>query len=160
MNERVVLSKKSWVAYIKNFFIFFMIIMTIPVVISVSRYMSTLEIPYLILIPPFIFFVFIYSIKVMSLKSYTLYYDNDGVWMYCGILPWTKDSRGTKWRDLEAATYFPNFFSWMTRSYTIRISQRYTQNTDIRYCDMRNGRTSAAIINGKHKEFIDNKMLS
>ncbi|MCV5179743.1 hypothetical protein OFC21_30430, partial [Escherichia coli] len=62
--------------------------------------------------------------RILFLKSVRLYTDDIGVWIFRGILPWSKGVRGVKWRDIEDAMYYTGFFSWMFRSYTVRIGHR------------------------------------
>lgn len=65
--------------------------------------------------------------RILLLKSVHLYTDDVGVWLFRGILPWSKGVRGFKWRDIEDAMYYTGFLSWMFRSYTARIGHRFTR---------------------------------
>jgi hypothetical protein len=69
--------------------------------------------------------------KIMSLRAYHLYYDEMGVWLYSGILPWNKGVRGVKWRDLDDATYIRSLGSWLLKSYNIRIGHRFTRSNEL-----------------------------
>ena len=67
----------------------------------------------------------------MELRSVRLYGDSDGVWVARGILPWTKGLHGVKWRDLDEAVYFQSFFSWLSKSFRMRIGHRFTKSSEI-----------------------------
>ncbi|MBW8901775.1 MAG: hypothetical protein JF619_27520, partial [Massilia sp.] len=56
--------------------------------------------------------------RLLELRSVQLYYDEVGVWVVAGILPWKKGVTGVKWRDMDEATFVQGFWSWLTRSYT------------------------------------------
>ncbi|MEG1065478.1 MAG: hypothetical protein RSE32_13545 [Comamonas sp.] len=110
----------------------------------------------------YIFFIFgiawtIY--RLLVLKSYNLYTDTNGVWIYSGILPWTKGTRGVKWRDIDDATYFPTLFSWMFRSYSIRIGHRFTKSGEIMLSHWSGGDKVAMQINDLHSEMVSNRQL-
>jgi hypothetical protein len=69
--------------------------------------------------------------RVLMLRSVQLYYDDVGVWLYSGILPWSKGVRGVKWRDMDEAVYIQSFGSWLLR-----------------------GREAVAVINQHHQRLI------
>jgi hypothetical protein len=69
--------------------------------------------------------------KYMELRAYRLYYNEMGVWLYSGILPWNKGVRGVKWRDLDDATYTRSMGSWLLKSYAIRIGHRFTRSNEL-----------------------------
>ena len=50
-----------------------------------------------------VFTVLVVGYRVLLLRSYQLYYDDVGVWLYRGILPWSKGLVGVKWRDMDEA---------------------------------------------------------
>ena len=62
----------------------------------------------------------------LVVRSVMLYYDDVGVWVVSGVLPWNKGVHGVKWRDMDEASYINGFVSWVTRSYTVRIGHRFT----------------------------------
>jgi hypothetical protein len=69
--------------------------------------------------------------KYMELRAYRLYYNEMGVWLFSGILPWNKGVRGVKWRDLDDATYTRSMGSWLLKSYAIRIGHRFTRSNEL-----------------------------
>jgi len=92
--------------------------------------------------------------RFLSIRSVQLYYDEAGVWLASGILPWKKKLNGVKWRDMDEASYESNFWSWLFRSYTVRISQRYTQDTEIFASGMARGKDAVASVNARLQEMI------
>lgn len=92
--------------------------------------------------------------RFMMLRSVQLYYDDVGVWVYSGILPWKKGVAGVKWRDMDEATFEQGFWSWLTRSYTIRIGHRFTKESEIRLTDIAAGKDAVATLNGRHQAMI------
>lgn len=92
--------------------------------------------------------------RFMMLRSVQLYYDDVGVWVYSGILPWKKGVAGVKWRDMDEATFEQGFWSWITRSYTIRVGHRFTKDSEIRLTDIGGGKDAVAKLNGKHQAML------
>ena len=92
--------------------------------------------------------------RVLTIRSYQLYYDEAGVWLASGILPWKKKLMGVKWRDMDEAVYETNFWSWLFQSYTVRVSQRYTQDIEIHATGMARGKDAVAALNARHQELL------
>lgn len=92
--------------------------------------------------------------RVLAIRSYQLYYDDMGVWLYHGILPWSKGISGVKWRDMDEATFQPSFWSWLLHSYTIRIGHRYTKASEIHLSQMANGKDAVATLNAYQQALI------
>jgi hypothetical protein len=92
--------------------------------------------------------------RVLNIRSYRLYYDDVGVWLYSGILPWSKGVSGVKWRDMDEATFVTGFWSWLAKSYTIRISHRFTKASEIVLSSMARGNLAVATINARLQEKI------
>jgi hypothetical protein len=92
--------------------------------------------------------------RVMVIRSYKLYYDDVGVWVYSGILPWKKGVLGVKWRDLDEALYYQTFWSWLFKSYSVRIGHRFTKSSEIFLTHMAQGNASAMAINSQHHELV------
>jgi hypothetical protein len=57
--------------------------------------------------------------------------DENGVWYYQGIFPWTVTADGLTWKNLERGWLIQGFSSWVLRSWTVRIIHRY--NSDKRF---------------------------
>lgn len=79
--------------------------------------------------------------------SVVFFYDDDGVWMFQGVLPWNKGVYGVKWRDVESAAFAQGLFAWMTRSYPVTIVERYTQRGEMRLPHLWRGDQAVAEIN-------------
>ena len=92
--------------------------------------------------------------RFMMLRSVQLYYDDVGAWVYSGILPWKKGVAGVKWRDMDEATFEQGFWSWITRSYTIRIGHRFTKESEIRLTDIAGGKDAVTALNAQHQALI------
>jgi hypothetical protein len=92
--------------------------------------------------------------RFMLLRSVQLYYDDIGVWAYSGILPWKKGVTGVKWRDMDEATFEPGFWSWVTRSYTVRIRHRFTKSSEIVLTNIANGKAAVGQLSARQQEMI------
>ena len=92
--------------------------------------------------------------RFMVLRSVQLYYDDVGVWVYSGVLPWKKGLAGVKWRDMDEATFEQGFWSWISRSYTVRIGHRFTKASEIRLTNIGGGKDAGGTLNAKHQEMI------
>ena len=92
--------------------------------------------------------------RFLVVRSVQLYYDDVGVWVVSGVLPWKRGVRGVKWRDMDEATYVNGFVGWVTRSTTVRIAHRYTKESEIVLHHIANGRRAVETINARHQEMI------
>ena len=92
--------------------------------------------------------------RFLLLRSVQLYYDDVGVWVYSGVLPWKKGVAGVKWRDMDEATFEQGFWSWITGSYTIRIGHRFTKASEIRLTDIARGKDAVATLNAHQQGLI------
>lgn len=86
--------------------------------------------------------------------------DDLGVWVFWGILPWNKGTEGVKWRDIDEAVYFPDLWSWLGKSYTVRVGHRFTKEREIFLSNMANGKEAVQTINAKHAELIRLKQIN
>lgn len=146
----VELGRKSWTAYIwTGIFAIVLLLFSVPflganifgglIVLSVS--------------------VFIIALRFYSIKSHRLYMDDIGVWRSSGILPWTKGSSGVKWRDLDEAVFFKSMFSWMFKSYSIRIGHRFTKDSEVFLDHWSRGDQAVMAINARHQELVRSNVL-
>ncbi len=92
--------------------------------------------------------------RFLTLRSVVLYYDDVGVWVFSGVLPWKKGIVGVKWRDMDEATFEQGFWSWISRSYTIRIGHRFTKASEIRLTDIGGGKDAVGTLNAKQQAMI------
>lgn len=97
--------------------------------------------------------------RILLLRSVQLYYDEVGVWVYAGILPWRKGVTGVKWRDMDEATFVNGFWSWISRSYTVRIGHRFTKASEIVLTDIGGGKQAVATLNACQQRLIRNEVL-
>lgn len=88
------------------------------------------------------------------MKSFHLYFDDVGVWVYSGVLPWNKGVAGVKWRDLDEAVYFQSMGSWLFKSYSIRIGLRFTKSSEILLSHWARGNEVVMEINGQHQALV------
>lgn len=92
--------------------------------------------------------------RFLEVRSVQLYYDDVGVWVVSGILPWKRGVRGVKWRDMDDASYAGGFLAWITRSYTVRIGHRFTREGEIVLHHVANGRRAVETVNAVHQQMI------
>ena len=98
--------------------------------------------------------------KFAELRAFRLYYNDMGVWLYSGILPWNKGVRGVKWRDLDDATYTRSMASWLLKSYSIRIGHRFTRSNEMVLTGISHGDKAVMAINQKLQEMAGANRLS
>jgi hypothetical protein len=92
--------------------------------------------------------------RVLYIRSCQLFTDDNGVWLHRGVLPWAKGSRGVKWRDLEGATMFTGLKSWLLRSHTVRVSHRFTKDSEIVVAHVPRGAQVVGQINEIHRRLL------
>lgn len=149
--ERSFLGRKSWVAYAATTLRH--LVLFLPV--SFAWHFSTMAgvIALLLLLGHFVY-------RIAELRSYELFWNGDGVWIFSGILPWTKGVSGVKWRDLDEAVFFNNMLSWATKSYSIRIGHRFTKASEIRLTHIFCGQRAVARVNGMHQDMVRSGLIS
>jgi hypothetical protein len=101
----------------------------------------------------------IVALKVWSIRSCHLFSNDVGVWVESGVLPWSRGVYGVKWRDLDEATYVQSLWSWMFKSYAIRIGHRYTKSSEILLSHIARGNQSVMAINQQHQDLIRRNLL-
>ena len=139
VGDYVILCRKAWTAYVA-LTLWALLLLAIALFV-----MESLQLPVTLLIstPALLWLTY----KWLLLRSVRLYYDDIGVWVYQGILPWSKGMRGVKWRDMDESTFVTGFWSWMLRSYTLRISHRFTKESEILLTHMYKGKEVSQQIN-------------
>ena len=85
--------------------------------------------------------------RILLVRSVHLYADSKGVWLYRGILPWNRGAVGVKWRDMEDAAFTSGFSSWLFNSYTVRVGNRFSQQSEILVHNIANGREAVNQLN-------------
>lgn len=147
----ILLARKSWTAYVATIFVG---------LVSIAVNGLVLQFSFVLGIALTVIVVLATSYKLFEIHSYTLFYDDAGVWFYGGVLPWSKGSRGVKWRDLDEALYTPSLMSWLFSSYSVRIGHRYTKANEIFLSQMAHGNEAVMTINGLHREMVRSNQLS
>jgi hypothetical protein len=99
------------------------------------------------------------SLRILHLRSIVLFTDHSGVWLYRGIFPWDRGVVGVKWRDLSDASYDTSLWSWLSRSYRLRIEQRFTKSSEIVLASIANGDEAAEYINLRHREMLATELM-
>jgi hypothetical protein len=140
------LGGKSWTAYVRVVLIGIVLLLVItPLAWSASAATGAIA-----LVVSLIFVIY----QFLVLKSFHLYFDDVGIWVYSGILPWNKGVAGVKWRDLDEAVYFQSMGSWLFKSYSIRIGHRFTKSSEILLSHWARGHEAVMTINGHHQELV------
>ncbi len=146
------LGGKSWTAYVRVVFVgVALILFATPLAWSVSIAAGLVT-----LAASLAFVVY----HVLLLKSFHLYFDDIGVWVYSGVLPWNKGTAGVKWRDLDEAVFFQSMGSWLFKSYSIRIGHRFTKSSEILLSHWARGHEAVMAINGQHQALVRAGTLS
>jgi hypothetical protein len=96
---------------------------------------------------------------LLLLRSYRLYYDEAGVWIFSGVLPWKRGVAGVKWRDLDEAIFANSFWSWMSRSYAVQLKHRFTKSVEIGESNMANGKQAVVTINQQLQQRISREAV-
>lgn len=147
-DSAITLCGKSWTAYIGIALRLLLLIgLSVAAVYWQPMYW---EITALILLVALIFIGY----QIALLRSYRLYYDAAGVWIYSGILPWKRGVAGVKWRDLDEAIFVNNFWSWLSGSYTVQLKHRFTKDIEISAPGMARGKQAVITINQQHQRSI------
>lgn len=144
-NERTLLGRKSWVAYLLSTFRHLLAFLVVSIV---GQYSSTAGTVGLLLV------VGHYIYRVFDLRSCELYRTDDGIWLFSGVLPWTKGVIGVKWRDLDEATFMNTIVSWATKSYTVRVGHRFTKSQEILLTHVACGDEIVTQLNEIHREML------
>jgi hypothetical protein len=143
-----ILATKSWTAYCSVFAVASVMLLVFVLLFSIGNIVLGLGV--MLLAAGFLIY------RIADILSYKLYYDQNGVWIYSGVLPWSRGVNGVKWRDLDEAAFFQSALGWMANSYTIRISHRYTKSEEIRMTHTANGLRVAGQVNLLHQERLKN----
>ncbi len=146
------LARKSWTAYVKVTLLgVVLLLLVVPMAWRASAGVGVLA---LLLVIAFI------GYQVLSIRSHHLYFDEMGVWLDRGILPWNKGVVGVKWRDLDEAVFFQNVWSWLFKSYTIRVGHRFTKSSELVLTHMARGHEAVMDVNSNHQELVRQNLLN
>lgn len=132
----------SWLAYIRALVVF-LLLTTLGVALgALNQSLSVVAV---------VVALSIFAYQVLYLRSMIIFTNDDGVWVYRGLLPWNKGIVGVKWRDIEDAVFFTGFVSWMFNSYSIRVGHRFTKASEIYIANVKDGREAVGHINEVHR---------
>lgn len=92
--------------------------------------------------------------RLASSRSVVLYYDDAGVWVYRGVLPWRRRVVGLPWGEVGQASFEPGFWSWVTRSWTVQVSHRHSRVNVIFLTHIGGGKRAVATLNGRHQQWL------
>ena len=145
-----VIGRKSWLAYLGSFIGFLFFAISVPG----SIYLGTENTLWSLIGLSVVAITYLYV--VLYLKSYKLYVNQKGVWIDSGVLPWESGAHGVKWQDLNEASYKTGFVSWITNSYKICISHRYTKTSEIFLTNIWAGKKAVLKINRIHSDMLSN----
>ena len=144
--EHTSLGGKSWTAYVRVVLVGFVLLFIITPLLWSSSTLAG--------IVALIISIAIVVYQFLVLKSFHLYFNDIGVWVYSGVLPWNKGVAGVKWRDLDEAVYFQSMGSWLFKSYSIRIGHRFTKSSEILLSHWARGHEAVMAINSRHQELV------
>lgn len=145
--ETRTLAKKSWTAYLS-----IALLGLVGLRIGAALFHSSALAGILVLIVVAVFAAY----RIIEIRSVELYYDDSGVWLRSGVLPWNKGTRGVKWRDIENAVFYQSMASWIFKSYKLRIAHRFTRTSEILLSSMGRGNEAVEKINMLHQHLIRN----
>jgi hypothetical protein len=132
----------SWVAYIRPVLTF--IVVSLVFVAFLSRRDNELDTVMYLLVA---FSASLMVIRLIYLKTMRLVINDQGVYLFRGIFPWTKGMTGTLWRDVADAVYYTGFFSWAFNSYRVVINHRFTKTSELVILSVRDGNKAVMEIN-------------
>jgi hypothetical protein len=136
---------KSWIAYLGTFVMALLLFGLVPLAFMLNEIAAAAVM---------LLATLIVGYRILSIRSVVLYHDDVGVWVFSGVLPWKKGVAGVKWRDMDEATFEQGFWSWITRSYTIRIGHRFTKASEIRLTNIAGGKDAVAKLNALQQNLI------
>jgi hypothetical protein len=55
---------------------------------------------------------------------------------------------------MDEATFVQGFWSWIARSYTVRIGHRFTKDSEIVLTNIAGGKEAVATLNAHHQDLI------
>jgi len=147
-SSAITLCRKSWTAYVG---IAIRLLLLLGLGFTAVYWQPTYwEITALILLTGLLFIGY----QIALLRSYRLYYDEAGVWIYSGVLPWKRGIAGVKWRDLDEAIFVNSFWSWLSGAYTVQLRHRFTKAIEISEGNMARGKQAVVTINQQHRLHI------
>jgi hypothetical protein len=150
--EITTLGRKSWTAFMGLFAAGFLgLVVIVPLLWHLSRDAG--------LIATLLIVVWL-AYRFFELRTVHLYFNESGVWLYSGVLPWSRGVRGVKWRDVDDATFSQGFWTWMTKSHRVRVGHRFTRSNELVVSSIAHGDRAVMAINTKLQELARANRLS
>lgn len=143
--EAQVIGTKSWVAYLGLAVMAIILFALVPLAFMWNEIAAFAVLVVAALIVGYRFF---------QIRNVQLYIDDVGAWVSQGVLPWQKGITGVKWRDMDEAVFYQNFWTWITRSNTVRVGHRFTKTNEIVLTHIGNGKDVVARINARLQQLI------
>jgi hypothetical protein len=85
--------------------------------------------------------------QVLWLGTVELYTDVAGIWVFRGLFPWNRGSYGVRWSDADDAVFHTGMFAWATRSFRIRVRNRFSPRSEIDLAHVYRGNEAVMHIN-------------
>jgi hypothetical protein len=76
------------------------------------------------------------------------------------VLPWARGIQGVKWREMDEALMIQTLWSWLFKSYTVRIGHRFTKANEIALTHMARGDQAVGNLNDTHRRLIRGGQLT
>jgi|GEM_PF-334686 len=89
--------------------------------------------------------------RVLWLNTVELFTDAAGVWVQRGLLPWNRGAYGVRWHDAEDAVMFTGLPSWLTKSYRVKVRNRFRGHSEIDLKHVRQGDDAVRHINQRQE---------
>lgn len=137
------LYRVSWIAFVSPVVVFAIMFLT-GVALSTSPH-EALRLSGCFLID---ISVIIFIIRIIYIRSLKLIINEDGVYLYRRVFPWTKIFSGVMWREVSDASYYAGMSSQITQSYRIKIENTYTTAREINLAHIQNGNKAVRAIKG------------
>jgi hypothetical protein len=135
----------SWIAYARPLVLFVMLTV-IGLLVSQSANAANI-----ILAGYCILFIGIVKVfyDIALRRRFRFYYDQEGVWLIRGILPWNRGRKGLAWLEIDEVFCVGGPFSWLTKSYDISISHRFSATRRLLISQIKHGDQAVEDINEK-----------
>lgn len=86
-------------------------------------------------------------IVFLYIRSYQLFVDDAGVWVFRGVFPWDKGIYGLRWEEFGLAVFYQNPWSWILRSYAVQVKNKYKEEVILDLSNMHRGDIAISRIN-------------
>ena len=137
----------SWIAYVRPL-VLFAVLSAIGLLVSQSAKTANI-----ILIGYAILFIGIAKViyDIAWRRRFRFFYDEDGVWLSRGLLPWRRKS-GLAWLEIDDIACQAGSLSWLTKSYGVFVSNRFSQSRQLHIRHIKHGDQAVEAISEKLAE--------